>query len=196
MNYKSNVEDILKDVNSLDNKTIKAIYRAKNKATAKAKTESKKIIQEVYNIKAKDVSKAIKIKKANSGDLETNIKFVSHTTPIVAPMLKSLQPLRGKRKNRLGKFRDQKIKVLIKKGSPKTLSAGVYKPFLMRVNAGGTSKMIIAKRKSKKRYGTSQVRTVPVAKMAGNTKVSDKLKSTWEQTYHKEFNRLMELKNV
>lgn len=192
----TNVKEIIKEVVKLTPNVTKSICRAKNKAITKAKTEARRAIQETYNIKAKEVSKTIKLKRANYSDLNANISFRSHTTPIISPMLRTTTQIKGKRKNKAGVFKEQKIKVLIKKGSPKTLSNGRYKPFLMRVKAGGGSKLIVARRKSKKRYSTSQIRTVPVAKMADNQKISNKILETTKETYHKEFNRLMELKNV
>ena len=60
----------------------------------------------------------------------------------------------------------------------------------------GGSKLIVARRISKERYSTSQVRTVPVAKMADNEVVSEHISKIGEETYDKEFKRLMELKNV
>ncbi len=190
----SNIKEIIEEVVKLKPNVIKSIYRAKNKAITKAKTEAKKMVQTKYNIKSKDVAKTITLKKASYNNLNADISFKSHTTPITAPMLKSTKVPIGKRKSKAGKFRQQKIKVLIKKGSYRNLSGGKYKPFLMRVNAG--SKLIVARRTSKNRYSTSQVRTVPVAKMVDNQKVSKKILEISRETYYKEFNRLMELKDV
>lgn len=188
----SNIKKIKKDVSKLASKVTKSDCRAKNKAVAKAKTESRRIIQSKYNIRAKDVSKTIKVRRATYSDLHASISFKSHATPIISPMLKTTKIMSGSRKRR-GVYIEQKIKVHIKKGSPKRLSGGKYKPFLMRV---GVSKMIVARRVSEKRYNTSQVRTVPVAKMADNIEVSEHILKIGKDTYDKEFNRLMELNNV
>ncbi|AID45439.1 Phage protein [Candidatus Arthromitus sp. SFB-mouse-NL] len=188
----SNIKDIKKDINKLASKVVKSDCRAKNKAVAKIKTESRRIIQSKYNLKAKDVSKTIKIKRASYSNPESSMTFKSHATPIIAPMLKTIKIMSGSRKKR-GAYRGQKIKVHIKKGSHKNLSGGRYKPFLMRV---GGSKLIVARRVSEKRYSTSQVRTVPVAKMADNKDVSKHILKIGSETYDKEFKRLMELSNV
>ncbi len=188
----SNIKKIKKDVSKLASKVIKSDCRAKNKAVSKAKIESRRLVQSKYNIRAKDVSKTIKVKRASYTDPEANINFKSHATPIISPMLKTTRVISGKRK-RNGTFREQKIRVHIKKDSTKNLFGGKYKPFLMRV---GGSKLIVARRVSKERYSTSQVRTVPIAKMVNNREVSDKILEIARYTYDKEFNRLMELKNV
>lgn len=189
---RSNIKDIKKDINKLASKVIKFDCRAKNKAVDKSKTESRRLVQSKYNIRAKDVSKTIKVRRASYADPEANIKFKSHATPIVAPMLKTTRIISGARKKN-GTFREQKIRVHIKKGNTKNLSGGKYKPFLMRV---GGSKLIVARRVSKERYSTSQVRTVPVANMVSNCEISDKILKIARDTYDKEFKRLMELKNV
>ena len=189
----SNIKEVLNEVLELKTNVVKSIYRAKNRAITKAKTESRRMVQEKYNIKAKEVSKVIKLKKASLNDLNANISFKSSTTPIIFPMLRSRNFPKGKRKGGTGRFKKQRIKVLIKKGSHKNLSSGKHKPFLMRVNA---SKIIVARRKGNKRYSTSQIKTVPVSKMVDNKKISDKILKLSKDTYYKEFNRLMELKDV
>ena len=100
----SNIEKIKKEVNKLALKVTKSDCRAKNKAVSKVKTESRRIIQSKYNIKAKDVSKTIKVKRASYSNPEANIIFKSYATPIIAPMLKTTRIMTGKRM-RNGTFR-------------------------------------------------------------------------------------------
>ena len=99
--------------------TALATARAINHTIAKGKTEASRQIRSVYNIKAKEVGKAISITKSTRTSLEGSINISGSPMPIIA-----FSP----RQTRKG------VAVTIKKGSRKV----IQRAFIQRMKSGHT----------------------------------------------------------
>jgi transcriptional regulatory protein LevR len=131
----------------LNKAIINANRSALNKVIAKAKTAASRAVREVYNIKARDLNKEIKIRRATNSNLRAILSLKTRRTSLT-----KFSPRRVKINKRFG------VKVKIKRKEPPKLVKGAFM-------ADVRNKTNIFKRVGKKRFPIKKLFTLSVAEM-------------------------------
>lgn len=114
------VKDMRREFKDLTNQEFNTgVARAINHSIAKAKTASNREIRTIYNISAKDVNAAMRLKKASRAELYALL--IAQGKPIPLKKFKPVQTTEG-------------VSVMVKKGKRQTINSA----FLATMNSGHT----------------------------------------------------------
>jgi len=177
-----NISDIEKILN--EDAINKAITRSLNRAANAAITAGSKKIREEYNIKAKDIRSATKIKKATFVSNEVVITITGGAIPF--RYFSPKQTLKG-------------VTVKIKKGGKRTLVKGAFIGGWTRKKVGGRYSMVqvtkrnglVFARKGKARYPLKElsVTSVTIDKLFASDKVMSVIQERVNEIVRKEMVR-------
>ncbi|SJZ95128.1 Prophage minor tail protein Z (GPZ) [Cetobacterium ceti] len=155
------------------NKNINKIFtRSLNRTAQMAKTKQNKLIRQGYNVPAQIVREKIKLEKAKPGKLEAIVLNSSKRLSLDSFKVNKIKPDHYK----------EKIKVSVKKGSPKVLDGGFWAFFKSKHNNLGLySRSGLGRDTLEKIYGPSAYQ------MGTNSEIIEELEEEVKENFNKRF---------
>ena len=176
------LSDIEKIVNA--NAITKAIARSLNRAATSAFNAGSKKIRERYNIKAKDIKKASKVKKATAGSDRVIITITGGAIP-----MKYFSPKQTKKGVSVKILKRGKRSLLkhafIAGYVPIKTKTGKYK--ILKKSSWGGGHVFIRKTKKRLPIAVMKATAITIPKLFSRDDVADVVKKTATETFLKEF---------